>query len=177
MAESLVGRTLRGVRYFDTPCFGDSIPEWPSDGPHGAGHGVDLLLDDGCVAITWGKQYTAWNLTALPFSLVDFLLSARFEMVNEKEPWSSLIDSEITGAQVHWLTANFGGTEPIRFPFALELDFTDDAFVVLAAASYHELNAPALAGGDDIVVAWTIEHVRLVLPDLVDPLQRRYPTQ
>lgn len=177
LAESLVGQTLRGVRYFDTPCFGDSIPEWPSDGPHGVGHGVDLLLDDGCVAVTWGKQFTSWNLTALPFSLVDFLLAGRFEMVNEKAPWLSLIGSEITGVEVHWLTENRGGTESIRFPFAVELDLADDAFVVLAAASYHEPNAPAFPGGDDIVVAWTLGHVRAVLPDLVEPLQRKHSAQ
>jgi hypothetical protein len=167
LAGRLVGARISGVRYWDTPCFGE-LPqdEWPSPGPHGAGHGVDLILDDGVVGVTWGRE----DLQIWPFSLVDLLLSGRFEAVNEKPPWSLSIGREITLARVHRLRGETGG-RATSFPFALELRFAEDGLVVFAAASYHGPGGIAFPGGDDIVIAWHPDHFKTVLPDLVEPLQ------
>jgi hypothetical protein len=44
LAAALVGSTITGVRYWETPCFGEEIPdEWPAGGVHGVSHGVDLI--------------------------------------------------------------------------------------------------------------------------------------
>jgi hypothetical protein len=163
LVERLRGKRLVGVRYWDTPGFGDADDDWCASGPHGVGHGVDLLVGTEIFGVTWSRD----GLWVLPFSLVDFLLAGRFERVQEKDPWSSLVGRTVSGVRVHWLSQEWSD-EPKRFPFALELRFPDGAFVVLAAASYIQPGEVAFPGGDDIVVAWQADHIRAVLPDLLD---------
>ena len=165
LAARTVGFTLSGVRYWDTPCFEDPVDEWPVDGAHRVGHGVDLFIGDRVLAVTWGHD----ELALMPISLVDHLLVGRFETVHEKEPWASLIGRPVEDARVHRLEGTTGEVRR-RFPFALELQFGDAGFVVLAAASWPTPDAPAWPGGHDIVVAWHMAHVRSVLPDLTEML-------
>jgi hypothetical protein len=168
VAQRLVGRALTGVRYWDTPC-SEAIDDASRAGPHHVGHGVDLILGGPVVAITWERAPLSYCVAAFESSLVEVLLAGRFESVADRDPWASLGGRTIEQTRVHSLTATEDGTAS-TFPFALELRFSDGDFVVLAAASYTEPHRPAFPGGDDIVVAWTPEHVRDVLPDLVVPL-------
>lgn len=165
LAARAVGTTLTGVRYWDLPLFAEPLDEWPDTGPHVVAHGVDLILGETILAVTWGRD----ELELFPLSLVDYLLTGRFETVPEKAPWLSLIGHQVNGARIHCLDATASEFQR-RFPFALELQFGDAGFVVLAAASCPSPNQPAFPGGDDIVVAWLPDHIRTVLPDLTDPL-------
>lgn len=165
LAARSIGKTLSGVRYWDVPIFGVVEDEWPDGGPHVVAHGVDLLFDESILSATWGRD----ELTLLPLSLVDYHLVGRFETVHEKAPWRSLIGRQVGGARVHWLDGTTSEFQR-RFPFALELQFGDAGFVVLAAASCRSTDKPAFPGGDDIVIAWLPAHVRTVLPDLIEPL-------
>ncbi len=164
LAARAVGTTLSGARYWDLPMFAAPEDEWPGAGPHVVAHGVDLLLGESVLGVTWGRD----ELALYPLSLVDHLLAGRFETVYEKAPWTSLIGRVVEGARVHWLDATSSEFQR-RFPFALELRFGEAGFVVFAAASCLSTDQPAFPGGDDIVVAWLPAHVRTVLPEL-EPL-------
>ena len=164
---AVAGATLTGVRYWETPCFGEGVDdEWPPGGPHRVGHGVDLIFGDTTVAVTWGLE----ELQVWPFSLVEFLLTGRFEAVNEKAPWSRWIGQRIDRVRVHWLDFTSGSVTK-RARFALELRMASSDFIVLAAASYHDSGTHAFPGGDDIVVAWELDHIRNVLPDLTTSVE------
>lgn len=175
LAQSLVGERLTGVRYFDVPCFGEVIDEWPHpiSGVHVVAHGVDLDLERRTVGITWGNQVVPYNLDAVSFSLAQFLLAGRFESVLELEPWSELRGQTITSSELVWTSHSTPSAGETRFPFALVLGFGDSSPLVLAAASLPLESTVAFPGGDDIVVAWRADQVRRVLPEVAEMLDDR----
>ena len=167
LSAALVGERLKGVRYFDTPCFdvAELDESWPAEGVHAPAHGIDLVFAARCVGVTWGTEFSRYNIQMVPFSLVDFLLAARFSDVRERAPWADLLGHVIETVSVEWLPRH-GDDSTIRFPLALVLGFDNDMDVALAAAAYRPGDAAAVPGGDDIVVAWREAQLRTVLPDL-----------
>lgn len=169
LAQGLVGETLTGVCYFETPLFGDCDDGWTRrhTGAHVTAHGVDLDLVDRTVAVTLGNQYSPYNLELLPMSLSRFLLAGRFEQVPEIEPWATVIGKKVTSSRVLWAPRDASVANQ-RYPLALALIFEDRHSVLLAAASLAPDQKQAFAGGDDIVIAWTHEQVAAALPELAD---------
>jgi hypothetical protein len=165
IVESLVGETLCGVRYFDVPNFGEDTSPWPGDGPHVLGHGLDLIFESRCVAITWGSELASYNISAMESSLIDRLLAGRFETVNEAAPWSALIGTSVAGVAIAH-TEHLTGSGSVTVPYALVLTFDGGQSVVLAAANFDTDHSPALPGGDDLLVIWAVEQLLMLLPDL-----------
>lgn len=146
MGPSLVGRTLKGVRYFNLP-----HADWTrTPGMHRLDFGLDLEFDDEVVGTSWSRH---GGLQITQGSLRAELVAATEQDASTIMPWQRAINREITAA-----SANDGeprqSTNLDHGHWSLQLEFESEAAIWLVAATFVETVGVLMEGGDELIVIW-----------------------
>jgi hypothetical protein len=172
VAETLVGRALNQVRYYEMP-FGlaESRP-WDHESAHALGYGVDLVTDNGTVGVTW-IQYGdfGYGLHVVPCPVLDVRTNEVQVMhVEDHEPWCEVQGQRITRTVIHPFEVGWGDHEPVTAPVALTLTFAAGNRIALVCGGWTARREAVFLTGDDIVVIWMPETLPELVPALADSL-------
>lgn len=129
----LVGRRVRAVYYFELPY--PEGPQWARESAtfDSLDFGLELDLDDGCkVSITWGHEFTNYNVSILDGPL-EWAEGAPVPAWDARDRWRSLglLDAPITSAHATWMPRM--RPEGGDYPQDIRLAFEGDTVVVISA--------------------------------------------
>lgn len=149
---SLCGESLRAVRYWLVAelTAGDEIRETCDE----LDFGVELeFASRRVVGVSWNSDYWQYSLGVYEGGLGSTVRDATVLDASARSPWKHALNTVLESSTLIWDRAGYVGSEPVEFPYCLELVFSSGTRVSLAAAYYDQANSAVVAGGDSILVS------------------------
>ncbi|MDQ3640342.1 MAG: hypothetical protein M3450_02430 [Actinomycetota bacterium] len=161
--QSLAGRVVVAVRYFQLISEVDDC-SWERDqGLHVIDFGIDILTDASAHRLTWARSPTTYSITLQDGSMVEEISAGRFHRVEERPPWSLVKGEPVTRARVHSIHEERADRP---FPVAISLVFGNSRTILSAAANFMDAGTPLFLGGDEIAVVWETTVVPTLFPEI-----------
>ena len=105
--QTLSGRVLQTVRYYELYSEGKTVPEydWRGEGVDVLDFGLDLVTDDGTFGIIWENDFVHYHVGIHHHSLSDETAQATTWDVTSR--WQELVGQEIVEAKAWWSSCDF----------------------------------------------------------------------
>lgn len=173
--QSLVGRRIVAVDYWDIHNFSSEPAVWDYDDWHHAVMGVQLTTDTGPVTVTWTNTFYLYGVEVFDDPIERHLVLSETgpERIGPDAPsrWEPLLDSPVRRATTWWDRLELGPAtlfsgeivEPARsvdLPTALRLDFDAGPVWFVAAIPQAPSMEDVFIHGDEIMVVFTAEKIR-----------------
>ena len=161
--QSLAGRVVVAVRYFQLISEVDDCSWERDNGLHVVDFGIDILTASADHRLTWDRSPATYSITLQDGSMVEEISAGRFHRVEERPPWSLVKGEPVTRARVHSIHDERADRP---FPVAISLVFGNSRTILLAAANFMDAGAPLFLGGGEIAVVWETTVVSTLLPEI-----------
>lgn len=174
--QSLVGRRILAVDYWDIHNFGTESARWDYGDWHHAVVGVQFSTDVGPVTLTWSNTFHPYGVEVFDDPIERHLVlgEAGPEKIGPDgdSRWVSFLDSPVRHATTWWDRLELGPAtllstgevvEPARsvdLPTALRLDFDAGPVWFVAAIPQAPSMEDVFIPGDEIMVVFATEKIR-----------------
>lgn len=173
--ESLSGRRIHAVDYWDLHNFAPEQSRWDYGDWHHAVMGVQLTTDLGPVTVTWEGTFYQYGVAAHLESIDRHVLLGPegAERIGPDGPgvWARLLDGPITAATLWWDTVHLPAarrsngevTSPARsvdWPTSLRVDTAGGPVWFVAAMPMWPDMGRFFVGGDEIMVVFSADRMR-----------------
>lgn len=173
--QSLVGRRILAVAYWDIHNFSSVPAVWNHDGWHHAVMGVELTTDAGPVTVTWTNTFYPYGVEVFEDPIERHLVLSETgpERIGPDAPsrWEPFLDRPVRRATTWWDRLELGPAtlssgeivEPARsvdLPTALRLDFDPGPVWFVAAIPQAPSMEDVSIPGDEIMVVFATEKIR-----------------
>ncbi len=154
LSPMLVGKRLRGVRYFEIQ-YDVEKPNYLNDSfpGHLLDFGCDLEMSDGSIfGFIWDGEYFQYGVGILRSSLQDEVKVAKVWDVTKEQHWTDIVGNSVVKTRVYWSSVQDQGEEKQFYPQDVELEFDDGSLVFFSASQYREDTDTLWGMSDDIAV-------------------------
>lgn len=173
--QSLVGRRVLAVDYWDIHDFGSEPSRWDYEVWHHAVIGVQFSTDAGPVTVTWTNTFHPYGVEVFDDPIERHLVLGEIgpERIGPDGDscWASFLDRPVRHATTWWDRLELGPStlssgeivEPARcveIPTALRLDFDAGPVWLVAAIPQASSMKDVFIPGDEIMVVFESEKIR-----------------
>lgn len=172
-ARRLVGRTVKGVRYWDVHNFSDEPRVWDYGVWHHAVMGVELETERYPFTITWTNRFYPYGVEVFEEPISRHLLLGENGPegwdASASDRWQALLGVKVQGVEVHWERidlgpavrlsdgAQVGPAESHDVPVAMRLDLGQDLVWFVAGIPQWPDMDKVFVMGDEIMVVFEPE--------------------
>jgi hypothetical protein len=181
-AAALVGRSVLEVTYWDIHNFGPGPRAWEFSDWHHAVMGVELVTNDGPVAVTWTSTFHPYGLETFNEPIAQHLClgpeGPEGWRVEHHREWASRSGSPVLRTSFFWETIHVGPSvrtsdgsqvedaRDVAVPVALRLDFDEGPVWMVAGIPLGPGVDDVFLGADEVMVVFTPDKMRRIgFPD------------
>ncbi|MFH9353508.1 hypothetical protein [Kitasatospora sp. NPDC017646] len=161
--QSLIGRRIDRVLYYDLPSYGASDVDWDFDEWHDVVMGAELTIDNGATySASWDNSFSHYGTELVQASMGHYLLNIgeadgpRVWEVTDHPRWRVLLADPVADAKVVW--DQDPRAENHRVPLAIHLAFpAGDVWLIAGRSATWPPDGTFHLGTDDLIVGFTWE--------------------